>query len=406
MKYYLFLIFIFLISSCAQNSAYRNNDKICYYDKGKFCNDSYLTASHNKSYSLSFVEIDDQGHFQSRSQLNDVLKYVKEKGDNQDIVLFIHGWHHNASYSDDSKSSNVTDFRKLLESLSRRNGTRKITGIYVGWRGESVEIPGVNALTFWERKNVSIEVGNGAFIELVYRLAEIRKETSKSKFIAIGHSFGGSVLFSAMKNEIYKDILVSNGDIGELDTYILVNPAIESTPFSPLRDIIEEISYANKSSYSIMASPKLAVFMSESDWATKYTFPAGRIISSSFENQNTLKRVDRNGDIREYSQYWMDMQALGHYKPFVTHELKQILPLPLDNGCEPSIQKWSDKIKSRDEGWVVDFESSAVSLRHLSNSPAFSPVWVVDVDNKIIPNHNGIFGNQFSCFVEEILLMK
>ena len=59
-----------------------------------------------------------------------------------------------------------------LKNLSESNvlGSRKLVGIYIGWRGKSMHGLGTENLTYWDRKSVAQEVGKGGvtdvFIEL------------------------------------------------------------------------------------------------------------------------------------------------------------------------------------------------------------------------------------------------
>jgi len=53
-------------------------------------------------YTLGIVEFDDQGWFYNRADVDRVLTTVKEEvdGNGATIVVFVHGWHHNAAPRD------------------------------------------------------------------------------------------------------------------------------------------------------------------------------------------------------------------------------------------------------------------------------------------------------------------
>ncbi|EJG1806049.1 hypothetical protein BS057_RS23225 [Vibrio parahaemolyticus] len=425
------LMFLISITGCVSNHAIHKKGLPCEYLNEKSCVDRYITIErgniNDKSYeySLSFVELDEQGHYQSREQISDVVEFVSQQGDNQDIVLFIHGWHHNASNFD----SNVIDFRNVLSTLSRRHASRTITGIYVGWRGESISIPWVNSLTFWDRKNVSIDVGQGGTIELLEKLENISDNSDYTRLVAIGHSFGGSVLFSSVKNKLYSELieLQNEREDKETDTskeyqlsnlYILLNPAIENIQFAPLHDLSEEIVRNDKSAFSLDSPPRLVVLTSENDYATGVSFPLGRLFGTLFENQNSINRKDRFNNAVEYSQFDMDIKTLGHYEPFVTHELESTTEGKLDDFCKVipksnflplELESKSDKevkYSGENEGWEHIFGSSYTKIKHKNRSPAYSPIWIVKVDSKIINGHNGIFEPQLNCFLEELALFN
>ncbi|MFS1861582.1 hypothetical protein BCU54_010710 [Vibrio lentus] len=423
-------VFATLILGCTTNKQIRVDGEDCSYHIDEHCEDNYIISDSSSgpngyNYTLSFVEFDEQGHFQDREQLNNVIDHVNKQGDGQDIILFIHGWHHGV----EDKDSNVIDFRNALRELSKRNPTRTVTGIYVGWRGDSISIPIVNKATFWDRKKVSIEIGQGAATELLNRLEHISEVKDKTRLIAIGHSFGGSVLFSATKNKFYTDLLERYNEKSEeklalkrehhfRDIYILVNPAIENIQYAPLNDLVNEMSSEYPDIFLPSSPPKLTVFMSEGDWATGIVFPIGRFFGTLFENQNPIVRKNRFGKEVSYSQFSMDLKALGHYEPFITHSLISVANGNDTSFCqgEPKMldipivdagpQDTKSNYNGRSENWTMNFTSSKTKLSHLGNSPAFSPIWVVKTDKQVINDHNAIFGDQFSCYLEELMLVN
>jgi hypothetical protein len=62
-------------------------------------------------YSLSFVEVDDQGQLRLRAQMNAVLKDIEDLSKKKDVdyisVVFVHGWKHGATPHD----GNIETFR-------------------------------------------------------------------------------------------------------------------------------------------------------------------------------------------------------------------------------------------------------------------------------------------------------
>ena len=129
-------------------------------------------------YWAGYVEFDDEGwlydpHGQPtqmqvvqtrlRSELND------RQFDNTDflVVAFVHGWHHNAHDTD----CNVHEFRAMLKVANDRYAAeaaknpkmhpRRIVGIYAGWRGESIDVEGLNVSTALDRRNAAERVAKG-----------------------------------------------------------------------------------------------------------------------------------------------------------------------------------------------------------------------------------------------------
>ena len=164
------------------------------------------TASIEKTeaYTLFFIELDEQGRFFDRRQIDALMDYLQERrrlGEAKDppkngkcfatgdvsIVTFVHGWRHNASYDDE----NVNIARETLaytalgeQAPPHPNPSacpREVIGVYLGWRGLSTttglqasgdawwkepfyflwEYPSV-----WERKNTAEDMAVGSAREL------------------------------------------------------------------------------------------------------------------------------------------------------------------------------------------------------------------------------------------------
>lgn len=360
-------------------------------------------------YELFMIEYDDQGQQVCREQSDSFFAHIKEVNRRKAyhiIVVFVHGWHHNAGSGD----SNIYSFGKLLNKIKEKYDTA-VSGVYVGWRGavEYLNFSPVKYFTFWDRKNVSMVIGNGAIAELFVRLEKLSKESDNTKLLFIGHSFGGSVVFSALNN-IFQERFVHSFKNGEEisssvkgvgDMVVLMNPAFEATLYAPLRDIAEEKKYGDRQ------PPRLLVLTSEKDWATRYAFPAGRFIGTFFETRNTMTRKDRFGKDRHFSQYAMDHKALGHYKPYITHELyiEKNKPQRRESNYDYWLTKAIKERKKHDpngEKWTYTFESG-LTLKHMGRSAAANPYYIVKVDGDIIPDHNNIFDDRLIQFFKELI---
>lgn len=230
--------------------------------------------------------------------------------------MYVHGWHHDAHEGD-------TDLRHFRDAIHNAgvldqesfHDNRRIIGIYVGWRGESVNFYPANLLTFWERKNTAQAIGDGAVFELFRKLANIREKYPTSRLVVVGHSFGGAVVYSAISHSILDQIIDdpaytrpgqiihTENDQKRWDLVVLVNPAFEAMQVRP------HYEAARSREYAVGQLPHLIFVTSEADWATKDAFPAGRRISTLFK-----KYAD---DVSSA----MNTTAIGHYIPYVTHQL-------------------------------------------------------------------------------------
>src|ERR1700722_19473025 len=192
------------------------------------------------NYTLGFVELDDQGWLYNRTnnqtQIQTVVNRFTEelKTNGLLMVVFIHGWKHNAQDGD----SNVTMFHKVLhkladmEMLDAKNNhrpARRIAGVYVGWRGLSLDTPVIYNLTFWDRKSIAERVGHGEVIELLTQLEQLRNQSNQqhagdiasnqvasTKLVTIGHSFGGDVLYCATAPILAERMIENYDDNGQM----------------------------------------------------------------------------------------------------------------------------------------------------------------------------------------------
>lgn len=427
--YLIFSVFL-IINGCAQNDAYRINFAPCSFNQPGDCSQNalqYYAPSQAAEYRLGFVEFDDQGQLRQREQMEAVLDnyFTVAAKDDVLLILFIHGWHHSARPGDD----NIHEFRKLLEKIARIENTnanlnnhapRKILGLYVGWRGESIEIPLLNKITFWERKNTAHEIGLEGVTELLLKMEEITNvkmgiasteepKTRNNRLIVIGHSFGGTVLYTALQqimadrfidsrpNKTYSDDAKGFGDL-----VILMNPAFEAIRFATLYDISQQ----DCRNYFPSQLPRMAILTSEKDYATRFAFPLGRSFSTIFETHTTSKRhhCTANGPKEIFiEQGEADRNAIGHFKPYHTHELVPATTKQLrgDDAKYSHLKNiWSKQIN---EG-TLHFED--VDLIHLGNTKPLNPYLNIYVDGKLIPDHNKIWGDSISDFIRDLIVLS
>jgi hypothetical protein len=376
------------------------------------------------SYTLGFVEFDDQGWLWCRKQLDVVMDALQdeERTNRLIVVAFVHGWKHTAKY-DDSNVQMIREnlrFLDLLERLnSKREGRRprKVVGVYAGWRGLSSKIWGIKEFTFWERKNTAHEVGRSGLSELFLRLEDLRNashilhqgETNQTRLFIIGHSFGGAATYSALAN-VLAERAIQTVDLsghgrparGVGDMVMLVNPAFEAARYGVLENI------ATSQTYLVSNMVNLAVFTSKTDYATKIAFPLGRYVSTLFDNyQSSLERRANH-------------TAVGHFPEYTTHDLnpteikKASKAARLHEQVEQAdtisqratelkaqARRHREKPPGNEEGVVYHFIGSDLVLRR--NRDPRMPIFVVAVDSKIIPDHNAIDEPEFRRFLAQFI---
>jgi hypothetical protein len=432
---------VIFLSGCVYDEIIRRDfSETCIYQKEGNCDKNAIQRYHpdNKDeYYLGFVEFDDQGQMRDRAQLESVLKQFNPIGGTNGVLLvsFVHGWHHGAGLND----RDITEFRKLLTWISRIESNtmgdkaRTVLGVYVAWRGDSIKIPYVNDITFWDRKKTAQEVGGNGVSEVFIKLEEIvnvsngmreGSDNLPSRLVLIGHSFGGAVVYTAIQNILadrYYNSRVGKTFQGDAkgfgDLVVLMNPAFEALRFSTLYDIGQQITINGENgkdcrNYFSGQVPRLAILTSETDWATGVAFPAGRFFSTIFESHTNLDRFDCKLDAKSGSykptallvkEGAADRTAVGHFEPFITHRLN-------------SVSYRAKRVKSFDysqlsELWsgqkfsgTLSFESA--DLVHKGKTHPLNPYLNVYVDEDLMDGHNDIWGKGVASFIRDLIVVS
>jgi len=318
------------------------------------------------NYSLHFVEFDDQGRLfpgdadhpdisnQTELMLSDIRSIVKPPHGDQDggaavsIVVFVHGWKHDAETND----SNVRWFRAMLSKLNDvekiSECKRQVIGVYAGWHGAATTLPLVEDATFWTRKKAAGRVAEGEVRELLTRLRAIQdirnakwngyveasrqhpKEgltephlacSKKVRLTIVGHSFGGLVVYNALDQSLIRDVadlhermLDANDPVidplltREGDLIVTINPAVEAARFVPLWFAARA---AHPKSYH---APTFVSITSTDDDATRLAFPAARSL-------NTLLNHYPKGNSGEHGAA---IETIGQDQDYIDYDLNTI----------------------------------------------------------------------------------
>lgn len=126
--------------------------------------------------------------------------------------------------------------------------------------------------------------------------------------MVIGHSFGGAIVYSSISQgvaeQIRRDAQNSSAYPPIADLVVLVNPAFEAMRLQSLYSFSRNLEYADAQ------RPRLMIVTTKADTPTRAVFPLGRRLGTLFQSYPD-----------DYSQD-QDVTAIGHYEPFITHQLK------------------------------------------------------------------------------------
>lgn len=434
------LVAAYVFAGCTQNDIYRTNTELCVTSRPDAeCRDRALQeirdpARPDARYLLGFVEFDDQGQVFDRNKMRVVVDQLAGRSGMQDIlmVVFVHGWKHSAAAGD----GNIDTFRQELARLSelesaigRKTGepAREVVGVFLGWRGGSLTLPGVQELTFWDRKNTAHKVGHGGVTEVVSRLEQIRKTKdaivqaerkdprarSRTRLVVVGHSFGGALVYSALSQVLMTGFVDTVGPDGTLsdvrgfgNLVVLINPAFEAARFTPLSDMANE-----RGSYFPTQLPVIAILTSEADDATKRAFPIGRWFSTFFEKHRLqIRKNGVTGEDEEIDQQEANITAVGHFEPYRTHWLRTAAGADAADAERASVKASLDRFAEVSDRWendapgsVIEFEGSI--LERTKTSVSRNPYLVIRVDRQLINNHNHINDARITSFIRQLILI-
>jgi hypothetical protein len=457
----LVLIGMFLLAGCTANQQIRKAgaaDGNCDYEGPLLSNGCKRSSIEDHGdYLLSVVEFDDQGWFRDRRQQKELFNRLEDIGSGQDmiIVVFVHGWKHNAEYCD----GNMCCFRDMLHQISvldqaysTKETRRKVVGVYLGWRGLSLTgTEFLENMSFWTRKETATRVALGSSRELLARLRDFQaRQNSRSRapagsskdgaqqaeapqppqagtrLITVGHSFGGLIVYSSIAQSLVNSGL--EDDNQPKDTYVkafgdlvvLINPAVEGARYEPVYSV-----HQARSDYPARQTPVFVAVTSADDQATGLAFPLGRTLSSMFESYSASA---------ETSGYWYseqeekqaDRNTIGHIDRYITHSLSPTEPkgeaAAARRAVAPCTCPYAEEIKKitaekirneriaraklfcewakqggRPQGWERPYGSEVV-LKH-ERGAAANPFWVVKTKAPIIPDHNEFYTPLFMNFL-------
>jgi hypothetical protein len=371
---------------------------------------------------LLVVEVDDFGEFWNRDMAEATRKTIEAatEGKNTIVVVFIHGWHHNADESD----PNFKNFKNSIDDLRDKLAHEKyvevrkdlkvkediqVLGLYVGWRGRS--LPSVfDYLTFWGRKSAAERVGDGDLREFFAKLQKVYMDRNNASqadeptfmgLVTVGHSFGGQVLFKAITHAFEEDLIsaVENADkssgtsdqkymreivSGLGDLTVLLNPALEAFQYERIDRLTRAVSFLPSQ------SPVILTVSAEDDSARKVWFPIARNLNFPF-------RANFPSD--EVKELWK--RALGVYEPQQTHTLR---PTDPTSHVADSLDKDCTTIRKSDLSGSLRLKDAELEPIVGRKRP-YSPVLVAYTNRDLVQEHNGIFGATFGEFLTDYVAL-
>ncbi|HMG04563.1 MAG TPA: hypothetical protein VK581_03830 [Chthoniobacterales bacterium] len=406
---------VILLAGCVANRAYRLGE----LDPNSSDPDQKpYTESHTvpcgRAYDMSFVEFDDKGDFWDRRQLGRTAHQIKDSRVPVLLVIFIHGWHHNAAdrKPGGQNPGDVDTFRCLLSQLANSEGMRhmQVHGVYLGWRGRLVQGP-LDYLTFLGRKAAATRIAGTPVTETIFELIRQARRNSpgRAKAVVIGHSFGALVLEKAMAQAVAGSILSHDAEAGggsftaPADLILLVNSAAESIYAKELSDMFDRIGHR---SHVNAKRPLLVSITSETDSGTKSWFPFGTFLPNLFAHRPYGWDKKYNDFSAGVDQNEYLTTTPGHEERLFTHEIVPVGEWPSRKAARPDLRNPAtciadnpafDENLLHPQGLTFAISNPAAPkemewwrFQPLPNRKQ-RPYWIMHVPKAIIDGHTPIF---------------
>ena len=384
---------------------------------------SVRVEGEDHSYSLYFVEFNDDGFYADHGQKDALLEGIRASIDGEAdrtesgssvagtiILLYVHGLNHNARHED----NNVACFGELLDATMMMQAPRKVNvvGVYVGWPGLVYDNANLNAVVAYLGREPAADriAERGGLLDLFTSVSRVRHDSSSThtRFVIIGHSLGGRAAYLALRPIMQRFVddqtNRSRGDPSldrrTADVTVFVNPAFSADEQNSLNRMMST-AVGNSS-----AVPRFIMLTSESDEVLRGAFQASQKLTSFFRGDYDLDNRAR----------W---QAAGHYLPYLTHDLRlegDYSNPPGTGECprlsanELEIIRGKARVRNSRELYnfaaIEHYDDGQTQYRTVLrriHGRASTEAMVVQVDKQIIPNHNDIFTTPIVDFIVRVL---
>ena len=323
-------------------------------------------AQHGVPYSISVVELDDQGVMWDPKQLEWSLDHLEEvfkaHPSGTIVMVFVHGWKSDASWSVDPEGR-LSLFRRDLERIATRvvndrdyDGSPGIAGVYIGWRGRSFTFPGTENLTFWNRRVAAHRAASVDLLEILLKINQITRSGEAVKLVMMGHSMGGLIVEKVLAPAIVTSALSKSAATSQIpvdiDLVVSANPATSALDASRLIEFFERnrcrmVTIDPAGQVKDAQGPIMVSINSEADLVNRISFPLGMWVNGLF------LRYRRDSLPGVPSQRTLGIRAAGHEPTLVSHTAEIVdgeLVLKTCEGHSDELPYWvirvSDEISS------------------------------------------------------------
>jgi len=405
--------------------------------------DNSVANTEGKDYRLAFIEFGEQGSYHDKTQLTQALKLVSDTKRKVLLVMYVHGWHNNA------KSHDVQRFENFLGGLASSPRVQQegfqVTGVYLGWRGESLAIPKLNSVfTIWDRKTAAERLAsNNDCIDAIADLSACARLRPRDQHyvILMGHSLGGLVVERAVAHSISAAIHSRAPRARPGDLIFTLNPASDSILTRQLVSSLNDRftyhgNYTGDGTYSTRTpgitfpgnQQAIVALSAKNDRATGGLFPVAMRFgqfSKGFHDVPSPSPL-MHGKTEPEGRYYLSTP--GNKEDLVTHDVVPVSagPIPAPGSYYNALEANLDDRNMRDGYFVTSNSNPAraavTGMTVEGNDPsakviwkqwklaprgnARTPYWIVQVPGEIINDHGGIWDPNSQALMAAIFRMN
>ena len=185
-----------------------------------------------------------------------------------------------------SFAGTLAEIRRSFEDRPGPSPTH-VVGVYLGWRGDTLDVPGLAQITFWQRLAAAERVASLNMQEALFTLMRATDRNDASRCYVYGHSMGGLIVARSLRPAFTSLILDTHEDGFRVpsDLVALLNPAVDAHEAALFIDFLKRNKVRTRlvkrgdsptATDTKEGGPLFVSITSAADNATGIYFPVGR----------------------------------------------------------------------------------------------------------------------------------
>ena len=370
-------------------------------------------------YTLTFIEFDDQGEPWAPAQLERTIQVIDEahsEGKRSVVLLFVHGWHNDASTREDRKRDNnvegfqrlLTTARQLIDRADESPEDVALIGVYLSWRGRSTDVGLLKPLTFYSRRGAGQRAASVSTTEAILRVMSAAKKNPLSTGITIGHSFGGMIVELALTQAVVGYTLVDKEEIPpSADMVILVNPASQSMQAKNMVGMLKRNRlkfYREDEAGERREAPLIVSVTSTADTATGTLYPLALSMKGWSKKFREYEATDCNPTRTQKNYY---TQTAGHNRALHSHVISTTGSLTAGTVDDREmVLEVSVDPNSGENRYTFPGQENQFTVQRLPLSYNDTPYWIMSAPPELIRDHSEIFTYNVIQMIRALLVLS